>query len=225
MIPAMIVHVSAGGVGIVSGAAALSFRKGGRPHRAFGSVFSISMLITAVFATYLAAVVPHHGGNIGGGVFTLYLVATAWMTVRRKEGTIGGFEICTFLVALAAAIAAAIYSVAATDNPALQPDGTPLFALYVFAAVAALAATLDLTVILRHGISGTQRIARHVWRMCVALFVGTGSFFIGQQKVMPAFTHGSPILLALGFAPLVLMVFWLFRVRFTNGFGRSAAAT
>jgi len=51
-----------------------------------------------------------------------------------------------------------------------------------------------------------------LWRMCFALFFATGSFFIGQQKVMPAFMHGSPILVAFGIAPLVLMFFWLWRI-------------
>jgi FtsH-binding integral membrane protein len=84
---------------------------------------------------------------------------------------------------------------------------------------------MDLKVILHGGISGAQRIARHVWRMCVALFVGTGSFFLGQQKVMPAFMHGSPILLVLAFAPLVLMIFWMLRVRSTNLFSIAATAS
>jgi len=46
--------------------------------------------------------------------------------------------------------------------------------------------------------------------------IATGSFFLGQ--VMPAFMHGSPVLVALGIAPLPLMIFWLVRVRFTNRF-------
>ena len=48
--------------------------------------------------------------------------------------------------------------------------------------------------------------------------IATGSFFLGQQQVMPAFMHGSPVLVALGIAPLPLMIFWLVRVRFTNRF-------
>lgn len=72
--------------------------------------------------------------------------------------------------------------------------------------------------ILRGGISGAPRIARHLWRMCLALFIATGSFFFGQQKVMPEFVRGTPILLALAIAPLVLMIFWLIRVRFSKTF-------
>jgi hypothetical protein len=63
------------------------------------------------------------------------------------------------------------------------------------------------------GISGSQRIARHLWRMCFALFFATSFFFIGQQKVMPVWMRGAPLLFVLGFAPLALLIFWLLRVR------------
>lgn len=61
--------------------------------------------------------------------------------------------------------------------------------------------------------TASQRLSRHLWRMCFALFVATGSFFIGQQDVMPAVVRGSPFLFVLGFAPLGIMLFWLVRIR------------
>ncbi|HEY1427485.1 MAG TPA: hypothetical protein VGF50_12500, partial [Caulobacteraceae bacterium] len=53
---------------------------------------------------------------------------------------------------------------------------------------------------------------RHLWRMCAGLFIACGSFFIGQQQVMPRFVQGSPVLFVLGVAPIFFMIFWLFRV-------------
>ena len=47
-----------------------------------------------------------------------------------------------------------------------------------------------------------------------ALFFAAGSFFIGQQKVMPLWMQGSPVLYVLGLAPLAFLIFWLIRVRF-----------
>jgi uncharacterized membrane protein len=88
----LIAHVSARSPGIVSGAAALSVAKGQRLHRAFGTLFSVTMLAMGAIAMYLAVLVPEKLGNLGGGAFTIYLVATGWMTARRKEGSIGLFE-------------------------------------------------------------------------------------------------------------------------------------
>ena len=72
----------------------------------------------------------------------------------------------------------------------------------------------DWRFIVRGRLSPTQRISRHLWRMCFALFIATGSFFLGQQKVMPLAVRGSPLLIVLALAPFAVMLFWLVRVRF-----------
>ena len=87
-----------------------------------------------------------------------------------------------------------------------------------------IAAASDLKVILKGGIAGAPRIARHLWRMCAALTIASGSFFLGQQKFLPVALHGSPLLFVPVFAPLLLMFFWLLRVRLTNWFKRPSAA-
>ena len=77
---------------------------------------------------------------------------------------------------------------------------------------------VDLKMILAGGISGAARIARHLWRMSAALTIASGSFFVGQQRIMPAFMRGSPWLFAPVIAPLLLMVFWMIRVRLAPRF-------
>jgi hypothetical protein len=62
----------------------------------------------------------------------------------------------------------------------------------------------------------TQRLARHLWRMCFGLFIATGSLFLGQQQVFPDWLRGSNMLLIPALLPLGLLIFWLVRVRFTN---------
>jgi hypothetical protein len=88
------------------------------------------------------------------------------------------------------------------------------------AALFAMAAAFDLKVILSGGIAGVPRLARHLWRMCVGLFVAAGSFFFGQQQVMPELVQGSPLLAVPPFAVLGLMVFWLLKLRFARLFKR-----
>jgi hypothetical protein len=86
-------------------------------------------------------------------------------------------------------------------------------------SVILLAALGDLRMLLR-GISGKRRIARHLWRMCFGWFIATGSFFLGQQQVFPAWLRGSPVLLVPALLPLVLLIFWMIRVRFTSAYKR-----
>jgi len=206
----LILHVAAGCAAILAGAAALSVRKGERLHRKAGTAFFVAMLVMAAFATVLS--VLRQPGTILGGIFVVYLVATAWATVKRPAGTLGHFEKFAFLVAAGCAAGELVLGLLAARSPNGRFLGYPFPLYYVLGSIVTLAAIGDLRMILRGGISGAARIARHLWRMCFALFFATGSFFIGQQKVMPAFMHGSPILVMLGIAPLVLMFFWLWRM-------------
>jgi len=48
--------------------------------------------------------------------------------------------------------------------------------------------------LVRGGVSGRQRVVRHLWRMCFGLFIATGSFFIGQPQVFPAFIRRTNLL-------------------------------
>jgi len=73
-------------------------------------------------------------------------------------------------------------------------------------------------ILVRGGVLGAKRIRRHLWRMCFGWFIATGSFFLGQQQVFPAFLRGSAVLLILGVLPLFLLIFWIFRLRFAKAY-------
>ena len=219
----LILHISAGSVGLLSGAAALLFRKGSRWHRTAGNVFFVSMLTMSAIAACVAPFLPRWD-NAVMGVFTFYLVATGWVTVRHKENSVGLFEIGAFLVASGAAAASLMFGLEAAKSQTGIIEGLSYRSAYGFATLWALAAVLDLSVILRGGVSGAQRIARHLWRMCVGLLIAAVSFFLGQQQVFPASVRGSPFLLVPEIAIVGLMIFWLLRVRFTNRFKHIAAA-
>jgi hypothetical protein len=210
-------HIGGGGVGLISGAAALTFRKGARLHRMAGMVFFVAMLTLAGIAAPVAVLMGDRV-NVVAGVLTLYLVTTAWATVRRKEGSIGGFEIGAMFVALGVATAGVIFILQAAASPTGTIDGQPPQANYLFAGVASLAALGDLHMILCRGISGAQRIARHLWRMCFALFIASGSFFLGQSQVFPESLRESPLLIVLALAPLAFLIFWMLWVQFTKAF-------
>jgi uncharacterized membrane protein len=212
MSPLMVAHVAAGVIGIVSGAAALLAPKGRCLHRGFGSIFFLAMPTAAVSGAYLG-IVMQRGALLVGGILTCYLVATAWLTVLREPGRIGWFERIAPVAALAGASVALSFGFSAVHSPHGQFQGVPAVGYFGPAFVGVLAATLDVKVIRKGGVSGSDRIARHLWRMCVALFEATSAFFIGQQKVMPHWMHGSPVLILLGVAPLLAMAYWLVRLR------------
>ena len=219
----LVVHIAGGVVGIVAGGFAIAFRKGGPRHALAGNIFFAAMLAMASVGGFVAPfLVSRHGDpkwfDSTAGFFTCYLVVTSWLTVRRKAGTIGRGEVAAFAFAALLAAWTLFNGTRAAGSATGQLGGTAASGYYGLAALIALAAALDLKMILRRGITGVPRIARHLWRMCLAWFVATGSFFLGQQRVMPAAVQGSPVLLLLGLAPLAFMLFWLVRVRLSKKF-------
>ena len=74
-LPILLLHMCGGIVGLLSGTAAISFRKGSRRHRMAGNVFVVSMLCMAIAGVYLAFM-KSQAGNVLSGVFTFYLVST-----------------------------------------------------------------------------------------------------------------------------------------------------
>jgi len=216
------VHVSAGIVGILSGTAAMSFRKGSPRHALAGKVFVISMLTMAVSAVYLA-VLKHQNNNVGGGVLTFYLVATAWVTAKRRDGETSIFDWVALLVPLWAGIGGWINGLEAVHSPTGSKYGVPAGMHFFLGSVMLLAAAGDVRMLLRGGVFGAQRIVRHLWRMCFGLFIATGSFFLGQgSKVFPAFILKTNVLFIPAILPLILLIFWLFRVRFTYAYKRTS---
>ncbi|MDP3300238.1 MAG: hypothetical protein Q8M38_09105, partial [Phenylobacterium sp.] len=195
--------------------------KGRRLHRVAGTVFFLSMLTMATIATVVSPLLPEaQWTNTTAGAFTLYLVATAWLTVRRRDSEVGRFEKRVVVVPLGIAVMGLILVILHGGTPRSEGFAT----VYVFAVISALAAVGDLRLIRRGGLSGADRIARHVWRMSAALFVAMGSFFLGQQQVLPESVRGTilPVLPVLSVGGLGL--FWFLRVRFSRTFNRGPLA-
>lgn len=226
---AFVLHIGAGTSALVSGFIAVFARKGGRVHRAAGNVFFGSMLVMAAFAAYLAVAIPDQIVNVFIATFTIYLVATAWITVRRKEGTVGLSEKFALVVALILCAPFAILSFQlATGLPPLFKSAVPyegpvLIAIYSFTGVLAIAVIGDATVVFGGGITGAPRIARHLWRMCLGLTLATGSAFTnGLARFLPGKYHVPDSFFLPQFVPVVLLIFWMIRVRFTGWFKRNA---
>ena len=216
-LPLLVFHISAGIFAMLAGAAAISFRKGSLWHARAGNIFVAAMLCMATAASFLAYM-KHQSNNVFGGMLTIYMVATAWATVRRRDGNTGILDWAGCLFALAIGVLSVIHGVQKATGR-VPSDGSPGFMDLFMGSVILLSGVGDLRMIVR-GISGKRRIARHLWRMCFGWFIATGSFFLGQQQVFPAWMRGSPALLVPALLPLALLIFWMIRVRFTNAYKR-----
>ncbi|HEX4387757.1 MAG TPA: DUF2306 domain-containing protein [Steroidobacteraceae bacterium] len=221
---AFIVHIAAGTLALIAGTGALLVRKGAHAHRVAGTVFLVSMLVMGVSADYLAVVRPGQIPNLFIGTFTIYLLVTAWLAVRRRAGTLGRGERAAFVAILCLFAPFAILSsqlllgIKPSFRSATPLEGPVRIAIFAFTLLVALAALGDARMLLAGGISGSRRIARHLWRMCLGLALAAGSAFTnGLPRLLPDSVH-IPLLWQFmpQFAVLATLVFWMIRVRFTG---------
>lgn len=213
--PLLLIHICAAIIGLASGSVALFSRKGSRLHRQSGRVFFISMLCMSASAACLA-LMKSQTINLVVGVLTFYMVATAWLTVRRSERETGLLELGLILLALADGAGAVGFGLHLANGATHADDGPGGY--YVFGSIALLAAALDMRMLAGGGVAGAQRIARHLWRMCFALLITVISFFLGKQRLFP----GAVVKLHLNYVPILIvaavMIYWLCRVLFTSAY-------
>jgi uncharacterized membrane protein len=232
--PVLVFHICVGAMGLLAGAVAMSLRKGSRRHRVTGNVFVILMVSLGASGAYLGFM-KHQILSAAMGVLAFYLVATAWLTARRHDGEVGNFDLGALMVPLAVGAVLVTYGLEAANGQTGPKDAYPAAAYFIFGSVALLFAAGDIRMFMRGGVSGAQRIARHLRRMCFALFIAAGSFLLGPssrplrllstlglgQEIFPALLRPK-VLLLLSVLPLILMVFWMFRIRFTNAYKRTS---
>jgi uncharacterized membrane protein len=215
----MLIHVVGGSAALLSGAAALIARKGGRLHGRVGTIFFAAMLVMTLTGALIAALKPERA-TAAIGILTCYLVATAWRTATRRDGRPGRFELAALAAAAGCAVALLSFGVIAANSPRGRIDFLPYQPMFMFVALAAIAAAIDLAFILRRQLTGAQRIGRHLWRMCAAMLIATTSFFQGQQDEFPEAWQGSFIWDLPGYAVLAALLFWIVRVRFGRNWRR-----
>jgi uncharacterized membrane protein len=212
----LLLHVLAGLAGLVTGYIALYSAKGAPLHRKSGRLFVYAMLPMSVTGMLVAAI----GGvapaiNIPAAAVTFYLVVTALTTVRPvRDGSRwldNAGMIFAFVVGLACIVIA--FSVIARGGR----GAGMAYPLFIFGGVALAASVGDRRMIRAGGIQGAARLRRHLWRMCVALFIASGSFFLGQADEFPRALRIRPLLALPVLAVLATMIYWLRRLRAKAG--------
>ena len=207
------VHFAAGLVSIVAGTIALSVAKGGRLHKQSGTAFTWAMVVLGLTAAAIGTY-ENRPSQVFAGLLAAYLVFSAMTTVKPLRGVGQRSNVVLMVLAFAYAVASLYGGVTEWLDPAVEVVGRPrVVPPLVAGTVILLAAIGDLRAIRAGGLRGSRRLVRHLWRMCVGLFIATGSFFLGQMKFIPEPVRIVPLLLVLAFAPILCLFYWMWRVR------------
>jgi uncharacterized membrane protein len=210
------VHIVAGGLAIVFGGVALAASKGAAIHRRSGLLFVYAILTMGISGSILALRQSLTNANVLGGFMSVYFVITALTTVRPVSAWTRRLNSAALVVAIGLSLIEIGMGLKALASPDSTISGVPFFMLFFLATVTTLAAAGDIRLMRSGALRPGPRLARHLWRMCFALFIAAGSFFSIRArvaKVLPEpFT--TPMMRTL---PVLLvftaMFYWLWRVR------------
>ena len=218
MDPMLPIHIVAGSLGIGSGFVALYSAKGAPLHRKAGKVF-VYVMLTMAFTGLVLAVARNATPaiNVPASLITAYLVVTALTTVRPPATRARGLQFAATLVAFTVGLVSLAFGFEALASGG-EKDEIPAFPFFLFGAIGVLGSVGDLRMLRSGPPHGVVRITRHLWRMCLALFIAVMSFFLGQADEIPEPIR-IPGLLALPIVAVVLtMLYWLWRVRIRRSF-------
>ena len=210
------IHIVAGGLAIILGAVALVASKGAWLHRKSGLLFVYAMLTMGISGSVLALRQSLTNANVLGGFMSAYFVITALTAVRPASIWTRRINWIALVVAIALVVTEIAMGFIALRHPDGTIQGVPFFMPFILAIITTLAAFGDIRMMRPGALRGAPRLARHLWRMCFALFIAAGSFFSIRQRVAkilpePFITpmmRSLPVLLV-----FVAMFYWLWRVR------------
>ncbi len=147
---ALAFHVATGLIALAAGFMAIAVRKGGTWHRRSGLAFAYAMVATGITAVGISL---YEGKEtFTGGVIIVYLVFTAYTTVKPLPGA--GRQVDIALMVLAFTLAAWGYTGAFTalGRPGNQIEGVPAGMLFFMTTIVLLGAIGDARMIRAGGI-------------------------------------------------------------------------
>lgn len=213
-----IAHVALGTVAVLAGAVALAAQKGHATHIGAGRLFLITLGISAALGAFFGLVsIERHYITFHAGILTLTLITSGWLTARDRSGGLSRAALTVGLVNLANITGMIAVGLWAQSRPGGVLFGFPAEDYFYLAGMAALAVVGDTNLAIRKTLSDRNRIARHLWRMCLGFFIAAGSAFTGPGAV--AFSEPmreSGILALPELIIIVLMLVWLVRTLVGN---------
>jgi len=208
------IHAPAGTLVLVAAVVAMFAKKGSTLHRKAGSCFTVSMmvmLVSGIAAAYLKDSID----DMMLGALVMYTVFTAWLTVHHKSNETGLLEAIALIWVVGFAVTA--FSISMGWREVEVP-----FAYLFWGGLAVVCALGDIRNIYRSGLSGTQRIIRHVWRIGFSLVWAALAFADKIVKMLGANLKSmqeEQLLLIVAIPTMLILItilYWIAKILFLS---------
>jgi len=202
-------HVLAGILALVFGYVALYATKGATLHRRSGMLFVYAMVTLSLSGALMDALRTWTiSVNVVAGLMTFYFVTTGLLTVRPRAQESLWIDRAAVAFVLTVSVLAFVAGLDMMRRG--RPETIPSF---IFGIVGLLAATGDIRALRGRVMQGARRIARHLWRMCFAMWVAAASFFWGPPRRVPEVIRIPALQAVAVLLPVAVMLYWLWRLR------------
>lgn len=198
-------HIGGGMLGLLAGFVATISRKGLPVHRYAGQVFLVAMGLSFAIGGAVAPFLDEgQRPNFVAAVLSLYLLLSGYAAAKRRNFQIRWPERLGLVVSLSVVSMGVAFMMMAARDPSGTVDGSPSQAFLLFVVMGSLAAIGEIRLLVRKKLAQVQRIRRHLWRMCFAFFIASGSLFFGQPQVFSDTFNTTWWPTLLGFYPLLV---------------------
>lgn len=202
-------HITAGVLALVFGYTALVAAKGASLHRKSGMLFVYAMVVMSLSGALMEALEASLTSvNVVAGLVTFYFVITGLLTVRSRSQVSPWLDRAGVLLAVAVSVLAFIAGLELASRG--RPEALPSF---IFGVVGLLGAAGDVRMIRAGGLKGSRRIARHLWRLCFAMWVAAASFFWGPPNRVPEIIRIPALQAVAVLMPIAAMAYWRWKLR------------
>ncbi len=206
------IHTPAGTTVLVTAILAMFAKKGSTSHKKAGSWFAVSMMVMLA-SGIAAAYLKNSTDDMMLGAIVMYTVFTGWLAARHKKREPGLMEVVALIWVIGFAVTA--FSISMGWREVQAP-----IAYLVWGGLAILLALGDIRNLYHSGLSGAQRIIRHVWRIGFSLIWAALAFTDKIVKMMGANTksmQGEQLLLIVGIPTILILVgilYWIAKILF-----------
>lgn len=206
-----LLHILSGSLAILAATLAIAAPKGRPLHIAAGKIFLAAMLTTALTGAGLGFWQAETHLITGfAGILAAYLVVTGWRAARGGNRT--GLDWAAMVIIGANTALLILAGLYALGDFTGQAFGFPAEDYFFLAGMSGLAGAADGLWLLRRSPGQRARIARHLWRMCLAFFMAAGSLFTGPGAVVfPASIQASGLLVLPELLILIALAAFLIR--------------
>ncbi|GEM_PF-1211361 len=206
------IHTPAGTIVLVAAVLAMYAKKGSALHRKAGSYFTVSMMVMLV-SGIAAAYLKNSIDDMMLGAIVLYTVFTAWLAAHHKKNETGLLEVTALIWVVGFGIIA--FAISLGWQEVIAP-----FAYLMWGGLAILLALGDIRNLYHSGLSGTQRIIRHVWRIGFSLVWAALAFTDKIVKMVGAnlkSMQGEELLFIVAIPTMLILitiVYWIIKILF-----------